>query len=281
MTRYERSEVTHVLDSAAYLELFLPKQGEENFQLTPLNVVVSAGEQQFIEESDASFRLRFRRIQVSLQMSNCSLAQRGRFTQTLSDDEVALFREKLRNHKSLREDELSGVADMALAHKLLKIGLSGRFLRSRSDTTETKDNITQRLKVNVVGKAGGPNWEIGHEVLGDPRHYDALLKGDYLNEAVGDDTEDVRPLCYIQPEGDTHEYSIDVIASVNKRDLVYFPLGQNRDLSDWRERNKIAIEGTLARKMLDNFCNNRQLKSRPGEIILAHVRLTAMQESSQ
>ncbi|WP_341366460.1 hypothetical protein [Yoonia sp. BS5-3] len=272
--KYSRSISAHTLERAAFLELFLPNQGQENFNLSPLNLVVSAGEQEFIEDVDVSFRLRFRRIIIDLVLSNCTIARLGRYEKTLTEDQVSIFREKLSLHKSTSSEELAGVANLAVAHKILKVGMDVSRKRGRQSDDQDKDNLSQKISIKIVTKSSGPTWEIGHEVLGDPRQFDALLKGDYLLEAPDRplDEED-NPLCFLEPMDTSKPYSALVEMRVKKRDCVYFPLAENRDLADWRERNKRAIEGALVGKMLEAHKVGVGSRPPPGEIVLARAAI--------
>jgi hypothetical protein len=120
---YERDGPTCALPLAAYLELFMPRQGEGRFACSPLEIEVSLGEQELSNENGFGFSLRFRRVVVALGLEGCELAREGRYERTLPAEDFVQFLKRVVDTTRFAKGEARGGASKFLSTVLSALGI--------------------------------------------------------------------------------------------------------------------------------------------------------------
>ena len=270
---YERIPPTCALRYAAELELFKPRQGEGNFERTPLELEVSLGEQLFTGDTNRGligFKLRFRRVILEVLVKNGQISRDDRYQRTLSQEEFSQYLKRVSESTQVAEGSLEGGVSGPLSKILSAIGVdvsahakvAGDIKRGRSSAIESS------VSLKIVRWIGTGRWEIGHEELGDPGEIDGLLKGAYLSyPGDGRSREDYNPLCYVEPHG--NRYSVGVELRARLADCVYIPEGLMKEEPSWSRKNRQIIEARLVQKMLQEQNERDGLDPPEGEVVLA------------
>jgi hypothetical protein len=259
---------------AAYLQLFLPRQGGGEFASTPLEIEVSMGDQALTDGSGSGFSLRFRRVIVALELKACQVARTDRYERTLPAEDFSQFLKRVIESSRLGKADLKGGISAAFSNILSAIGIDisahGEIARSLQ-TGDTK-TVESKLKFKMVRCLPGERWEIGHEILGDPLELDGLLRGRYLNNPPDDCHDSFSPLCFLESLG-RQSYSCIIELRAKKTDCVFSPIDNENNEVEWEKRNRELIQKLLALKMLAEQNRSDGLTPPEGEIVLARARL--------
>lgn len=274
---YKRSGPKWATPYAAYLELFLPKQGSGEYSKTPIDIEISMGDQEFTESDGFGFRLSFKRVFLTIIPRKCEVSREGRLERSIPKEEFTYLIKKIVNSSTDGELSAEGGLSNTARHLLstigIDIGASGKINKKSKwdDSTE----LQSRGEYRLVRWISAGRWEVGNEKLGDPREENGRLRGAYINPDA--ESEGGRPLCFVNAL-ENENYDVNIELSAKKKDLIYEPLGPVLNDEVWKKENRNNIEKLLLGKMLEKMNRSDGLEPAEGEVILARAKLTVLRE---
>tara|TARA_R110001583_G_scaffold189261_1_gene352018 strand:+ start:657 stop:1511 length:855 start_codon:yes stop_codon:yes gene_type:complete len=278
---YTREGPSWALPYAAYLELFQPQQGLDDFASTPIDIEVSFGEQDVITKDGFGFRVGFKRVTVSVQPFGSEISRNGRLSRSIPKDELTrLFKKVVESSKS-GSVELSGGISGTFSKLFSFFGVDAKAAADLNRTGKSNQTETFEAKsdIRILKWLSAGRWEIGDAKFGDPRRDDLLLRGAYVNPEGVDDN---KPLCFVNADkSQTYEIIIEVSAHFD--DMVYRQLGEATVGPAWETENKRLIEKVLVAKTLREQNRSDGIEPAEGEVVLCRglLRVEPDQEARE